>query len=72
MTDQEESAVTVASAESGDPRALLRRIAQQRAELDRAESLSVRRARNSGLTWQEIAGVLGVTKQAVHKRYGRA
>ncbi|MGV8849733.1 MAG: hypothetical protein ACOH16_09310 [Propionibacteriaceae bacterium] len=72
MTDQEESAVTVASAESGDPRALLRRIAQQRAELDRAESLSVRRARNCGLTWQEIAGVLGVTKQAVHKRYGRA
>lgn len=72
MTEQEESAVTVASAESGDPRALLRRIAQQRAELDRAESLSVRRARNSGLTWQEIAGVLGVTKQAVHKRYGRA
>jgi predicted transcriptional regulator len=62
----------VASAESGDPRALLRRIAQQRAELDRAESLSVRRARNSGLTWQEIAGELGVTKQAVHKRYGRS
>jgi DNA-directed RNA polymerase specialized sigma24 family protein len=64
--------VTVASAESGEPRALLRRIAQQRAELDRAESLSVRRARNSGLTWQEIAGELGVTKQAVHKRYGRS
>ena len=64
--------MTVASAESGDPRALLRRIAMQRAELDRAESLSVRRARNSGLTWQEIAGELGVTKQAVHKRYGRS
>jgi DNA-directed RNA polymerase specialized sigma24 family protein len=72
VTEQEENAVTVASAESGDPRALLRRIAQQRAELDRAESLSVRRARNSGLTWQEIAAVLGVTKQAVHKRYGRS
>jgi DNA-directed RNA polymerase specialized sigma24 family protein len=72
VTEQEELAVTVASAESGEPRALLRRIAQQRAELDRAESLSVRRARNSGLTWQEIAGELGVTKQAVHKRYGRS
>ncbi len=70
MTEQEESAVTVASAESGDPQALLARIAQQRHELDLAESVAVRRARNAGLTWQEIAGRLGVTKQAVHKRYG--
>lgn len=71
MTEQEENAVTVASAESGDPQHLLSRIAHQRAELDRAETIAVRRARNAGLTWQEIAASLGVTKQAVHKRYGR-
>lgn len=63
--------MTVASAESGDPQQLLSRIAHQRFELDRAETIAVRRARNAGLTWQEIAASLGVTRQAVHKRYGR-
>ncbi len=30
----------------------------------------VRRARNQGATWEQIAAALGVTKQAVHKKYG--
>jgi transcriptional regulator with XRE-family HTH domain len=30
----------------------------------------VRRARARGLTWQEIAASLGVSRQAVHKKYG--
>jgi DNA-directed RNA polymerase specialized sigma24 family protein len=67
----EEDAVTVTAAESGDPLTVLQRIAQQRKELDRAEAIAVRRARVSGTSWAFIATVLGVTRQAVHKRYGR-
>jgi len=40
-------------------------------EFDREEALCVRQARNGGATWQEIAWSLGVSRQAVHKKYGR-
>lgn len=41
-----------------------------RKEADRREATLVRRARVEGLTWAEIAFLLGVSKQAVHKKYG--
>jgi len=53
-----------------DPRAALRAAAELRRETERTEALLVRRARNAGLTWTEIAGQLGVSKQAVHRKYG--
>jgi hypothetical protein len=31
----------------------------------------VRRARVAGLAWAQIADAIGVSKQAVHKKYGR-
>ncbi|MCU1534399.1 MAG: hypothetical protein JWR53_880 [Glaciihabitans sp.] len=57
---------------SDDPIQALRAIEQLRRELDRQELLAVRRARNRNASWQLIALALGVSRQAVHKKYGRS
>ena len=66
----------IAAADGDDPYRALRRIRAARIEvtreLDRAEAAAVRRARASGSSWQLIALALDVSKQAVHKKYGRA
>jgi DNA-directed RNA polymerase specialized sigma24 family protein len=49
----------------------LARIAAAKRELGRAEEVAVRRARAAGLSWAEIGTLLGVSKQAMHQRYGR-
>lgn len=61
-----------AGAGSDDPIEALNAIAELRKELDRVESVTVRAARNRGASWQLIALALRVSKQAVHKKYGRA
>lgn len=46
-------------------------VAALRRLLEQLESVQVRSARNQGWSWQEIAAELGVSRQAVHKKYGR-
>ena len=60
-----------ASTGSDDPIEALRAIDRLRRELDRVEAVAVRRARNANASWQLIALALGVSRQAVHKKYGR-
>ncbi len=62
--------VTLAEAASGqDPAAGLRAARSLRELAERLEALQVRNAREHGWSWQEIAAFLGVSKQAVHKKY---
>ena len=56
---------------SEDPEAGLRAVAALRRLLERVERIHVEKARRQGRSWQEIADELGVSKQAVHKKYAR-
>jgi hypothetical protein len=64
------TATELASAADGkDPRKGLRAVASLRRLLEQLESLHVGNARAQGWSWEEIAGALGVTRQAVHKKH---
>ena len=54
-----------------DPYAGLCAVRSVRLLAERLESLQVERARRQGLSWQEIADSLGVSRQAVHKKHRR-
>ena len=44
-------------------------VAEEKRALTRREEVAVRRARNVGLTWEEIGTLLGVTRQTIHRKY---
>jgi hypothetical protein len=58
-----------ASATSTEPAIGLRAVASLRRLLEGLERLQVDNAREQGWSWEAIAAQLGVTKQAVHKKY---
>ena len=60
-----------AAADSPDPRTGLRAVAALGRLLEQLEALQVDNAREHGWSWQEIAEVLGVSRQAVHKKHAR-
>ena len=54
-----------------DPRTGLRAASALHRLADVLEAAQVANARRRGWSWQEIADVLGVSKQAVHQKHGR-
>ncbi len=61
----------VTAAADADPRTGLRAVHALRRLVEQLEASQVRRAREQGWSWQDIADVLGVSRQAVHKKHGR-
>lgn len=56
-------------ATSQDPAVGLRAVAALRRLADQLEALQVGNARAQGWSWEAIGALLGVSKQAVHKRH---
>lgn len=54
---------------SRDPAVGLRAVAALRRLVEQLEDLQVENARQQGWSWAEIAAVVGVSKQAVHKKH---
>lgn len=54
-----------------DTEAALAAVVALRRSADRLELAAVQYAIDQSWTWADIAAALGVTKQAVHKRYAR-
>ncbi len=61
-----------AAATESDPGTGLRAVRALRRLVDQLEASQVARARDQGWSWQEIGDVLGVSRQAAHKKHRRA
>ena len=68
MTNESDLATAASAA---DPRTGLRAVRALRRLLEELERTQVRRARRAGWSWQDIGEALEVSRQAVHKKYGR-
>lgn len=63
--------IAAVAADISDPRAGLRAVSSLRVLADTLELKQVEAALRAGLSWQEVADALGVSRQAVHKKYAK-
>lgn len=67
----ESQEVALAAADTSDPQAGLRAVASLRVVTETLEFRQVEAALRAGLSWQGVADALGVSRQAVHKKYAK-
>ena len=70
LTDMSDAPDLTEAAAGADPLVGLRAVRALRLLLEHLEETQVHRARDLGWSWQQIAEVLGVSRQAVHKKHG--
>lgn len=61
--------LTDIAANTSDPRSGLRAVASLRVLTERLELTQVEAALRAGMGWSDVAEALGVSRQAVHKKY---
>ncbi len=72
MIDSMESTqVAAVAADTTDPREGLRAVASLRALTDALELRQVEAALRASMSWQDIADALGVSRQAVHRKFAK-
>lgn len=59
------------AANTADPQAGLRAVASLRVLTESLELRQVEAALRGGMSWQNIADCLGITRQAVHRKYSK-
>lgn len=67
----ESSQIAAQATDTSDPRQGLRAVASLRALADTLELRQVEAALRAGMSWQNIADALGVTRQAAHKKHSK-
>lgn len=71
MVDESDAVGLASAATDSDPHVGLVAVAALRRLTDHLERVQVARARSAGWSWADIAGDLGVTRQAAFKKHGR-
>lgn len=71
MSNPDPTQAARTASDATDPLAALQAVTTLRRLADELEHVQVENALRAGHTWPEIAVALGVTRQAVHKKYAR-
>jgi len=72
MATRTQTAASGRNAAADNPLRDLKEVVKERKALDKREAALVKKARKAGYVWEDIAAAMGVSKQAVHKRFGAA